>query len=112
MPAAPQSRLPQKQGRWPFALQVIGPLHSSINTLHDLMTNQGRTPAETGLPLGGLFGDGAVLQRDCPLHIWGWGPPSCRVRVVLADRAANGWISRHGDFRVVLPRGEFGNRLG
>lgn len=53
--------------------------------------------------LGALFSEGGVLQRDCPLTVWGWGPPSRQVRVALAGAAANGWISRDGDFRVVLP---------
>jgi sialate O-acetylesterase len=53
--------------------------------------------------LAALFQDGAILQRDCPLRVWGWAPPSCRVRVTLGKNAANSWSSAWGDFRVVLP---------
>lgn len=57
----------------------------------------------SAINLAALFQSGAVLQRDQPLTIWGWGPPSQRVRVSMAGQIANGWISTAGAFRVVLP---------
>lgn len=61
------------------------------------------TIMESKLTLPAIFQSGAIMQRDCPLPVWGWGPPSHRVRVTLAGGVANGWISARGEFRVVLP---------
>lgn len=58
--------------------------------------------------LATIFQPGAILQCGCPLPIWGWASPSQRIRFSLAGRVANGWVSRQGDFRVILPPVEAG----
>src|SRR5687768_9171604 len=46
------------------------------------------------LPL--LFGDGAVLQRDVPMRVWGWATPGTRVQVRLDGQAASAVASADG----------------
>lgn len=57
--------------------------------------------AEIGLPL--LFSDGAVLQRDQPLPVWGWSTPGAEIDVALDDRSAETTAARDGTWRVELP---------
>jgi sialate O-acetylesterase len=57
----------------------------------------------SGPQLAAIFQSGAVLQRDCPIPVWGWAPPSQRVRITLAGAPANGWVSAQGEFQVILP---------
>lgn len=53
------------------------------------------------LPL--LFSDGAVLQRDKPLTVWGWAKPGVPVAVVLDGRTVKAIASATGEWRVELP---------
>ncbi len=43
--------------------------------------------AQQELRFANVFNHHAVLQRDKPLRIWGWGKPGEQVDVLLADRA-------------------------
>jgi sialate O-acetylesterase len=36
--------------------------------------------------LPAIFGDGAVLQRDIPVPVWGWADPGERVMVEFRGR--------------------------
>ncbi len=74
-----------------------------MNHQSNIPTNMPNPSPSSRLSLAALFQDGAVLQRDMPLTIWGWGPPACRVRVTLAGQTGIGWVSTYGDFRVELP---------
>lgn len=53
--------------------------------------------------LAAPFSDHAVLQRDRPLPVWGWGPPRTRVRVTLGPHVGHGFTSARGRFLVWLP---------
>ncbi|WP_310093753.1 sialate O-acetylesterase [Pseudoxanthomonas sacheonensis] len=57
--------------------------------------------AKIALPL--LFSDGAVVQRDQPLPIWGWATPGARIEVALDGRNAKATASGDGAWRVELP---------
>lgn len=53
------------------------------------------------LPL--LFSDGAVLQRDKPLPVWGWATPGAKIEVAFDGRRATATASGDGAWRVELP---------
>lgn len=60
-------------------------------------------PASAQLELPLLFSDGAVLQRDRPLPIWGWAAPGATIEVVFDGRSAAATASGDGAWRVELP---------
>lgn len=57
--------------------------------------------AKVTLPL--MFSDGAVVQRDRPLPVWGWATPGAKVEVVFDGRSAKVTADRDGAWRVKLP---------
>jgi sialate O-acetylesterase len=57
--------------------------------------------AKVELPL--LFSDGAVLQRDQPLPVWGWASPGAKIEVQFDGRNATATAGKDGAWRVELP---------
>ena len=57
--------------------------------------------AEINLPL--LFTDGAVVQRDRPLPVWGWATPGARIEVGFDGAQATTVAGGDGAWRVELP---------
>ncbi|MEO6102902.1 MAG: sialate O-acetylesterase [Pseudoxanthomonas sp.] len=57
--------------------------------------------ARVELPL--LFSDGAVLQRDQPVPVWGWSEPGAKVTVTFDGHSANATAAADGAWRAVLP---------
>ncbi len=57
--------------------------------------------AELQLPL--LFVDGAVLQRDVPMRVWGWATPGARIHVRLDGAAATAVAAVDGRWQAQLP---------
>ncbi|MCC4597398.1 sialate O-acetylesterase [Xanthomonas campestris pv. phormiicola] len=57
--------------------------------------------AELQLPL--LFADGAVLQRDVPMRVWGWATPGARIQVRLDGGAASAVAAADGRWQAQLP---------
>ncbi|MBB4129247.1 sialate O-acetylesterase [Xanthomonas translucens] len=57
--------------------------------------------AELQLPL--LFADGAVLQRDVPMRVWGWATPGARIQVRLDGAAAKAVAAADGHWQAQLP---------
>lgn len=57
--------------------------------------------AQVELPL--LFSDGAVVQRDHPLPVWGWAAPGAKIRVDFDGRSATATAAADGSWRVELP---------
>lgn len=55
------------------------------------------------ITLAALFRDKAILQRDQPVAVRGWGPPNSRVRLQLGPHTAIGFTSARGGFLVWLP---------
>jgi len=64
-----------------------------------LMTSSAH--AAIKLPL--LFADGAVLQRDRPLLVWGWATPGAKIRVSFDAHDATTTAAGDGTWRVELP---------
>jgi len=42
--------------------------------------------ARADVRLPALIGDNMVIQRDEPVHVWGWASPGERIAVELAGR--------------------------
>lgn len=57
--------------------------------------------AKLELPL--LFADGAVLQRDVPMRVWGWATPGARIQVRLDGGAASAVAAADGRWQAQLP---------
>lgn len=57
--------------------------------------------AAVELPL--VFSDGAVLQRDRPLPVWGWATPGAKIRVSFDGHDATTAAAGDGTWRVELP---------
>lgn len=57
----------------------------------------------SGLELPLVFSDGAVLQRDRPLPVWGQARPGCRVEVELDGRRASATAAADGRWALGLP---------
>ena len=57
--------------------------------------------AAVSLPL--MFSDGAVLQRDRPLPVWGWAAPGAKIQVIFDNRVATTKAAADGTWRVELP---------
>lgn len=57
--------------------------------------------AKVTLPL--MFSDGAVVQRDRPLPVWGWATPGAKVEVAFDGRSAQTIAAPDGAWRVELP---------
>ncbi|MGB3542779.1 sialate O-acetylesterase, partial [Rubrivirga sp.] len=65
-------------------------------------------PASAQLRLPLVLSDGAVLQRDRPIPVWGWTAPHATVSVVLGDQSRLAESDREGRWRVVFPALEAG----
>ncbi|MCC4604395.1 sialate O-acetylesterase [Xanthomonas campestris] len=57
--------------------------------------------AQPTLPL--LFSDGAVLQRDQPMPVWGWATPNASISVSLDGKRTTTKADAQGAWKVSLP---------
>lgn len=57
---------------------------------------------KASVELPSIFGSGMVLQRDQPIHIWGWANPGERVSVQFKGQRASTRADDAGDWRVRL----------
>ena len=53
------------------------------------------------LPL--LFGEGAVLQREQPIPVWGWASPGAKIAISLGGAKAEATADAHGQWQATLP---------
>lgn len=61
----------------------------------------GAASAQPQLPLP--FADGAVLQRDQPMPVWGWATPGAKIRVEFDGHRARATADAKGTWKAVLP---------
>ena len=61
------------------------------------------TPGQAVLRLGSPFTDGAVLQRDRPIRVWGWADPGASVEVSFGGASATATAQSDGRWRTELP---------
>ncbi|MEM6469165.1 MAG: sialate O-acetylesterase, partial [Planctomycetota bacterium] len=50
----------------------------------------GHTAARAEIRTSAVFGDSMVLQRDKPIHIWGWADANASVSISLGDQSVSG----------------------
>ncbi|MCC9604192.1 sialate O-acetylesterase [Stieleria sp. JC731] len=67
-----------------------------------LATIAGQCSAE--IRTSAVFGDSMVLQRNKPIHVWGWADAGASVEVKLADANATAKADSDGRFDVELPK--------
>ncbi len=60
-------------------------------------------PAIAELRMSSVFGDHMVLQRDRPIHVWGWTTQNRDVRVKLASEEVQVTSNEFGRFDAELP---------
>ena len=66
------------------------------------------TQAKAELKLPSIFGDSMVVQRDQPIHVWGWTQPGQSVAAQLGDRSGKAVAGQDGRFDLkvdALPAG-------
>lgn len=66
-----------------------------------LLVGTGTTWAEVKLP--SIFSDHMVLQRNAPVHIWGWAEPGEKVSVTLGQAIKSTSANGQGKWLVTLP---------
>ena len=54
------------------------------------------------LTMSSIFGDSMVVQREQPIHVWGWTSPNREVSVKLSDHTATTKANSDGRFDVEL----------
>ncbi len=59
--------------------------------------------AAQSLRMPTIFGDSMVLQRDQPIHVWGWATPGADVKVSLGESSADAVAGDDGRFDASLP---------
>lgn len=64
--------------------------------------------AQSGTLLHEMFQDGAVLQRDRPVNVWGRAAPNAEVTVSFAGNVTNAHADNKGHWTAVLPAMKFG----
>lgn len=66
-----------------------------------LATASAASQAALKLPL--LFSDDMVLQRDRPVHVWGWADPGAPVRAAFDGNTARAKAGKDGRWELTLP---------
>jgi hypothetical protein len=56
-----------------------------------------------GLCVSNIFQTNMVLQRDKPIHVWGWAEPGEQVTITFADGAASAEAGKDRAWKVTLP---------
>ena len=58
--------------------------------------------AQAEIRLPALFTDHAVLQRDRPIHLWGWATPSSHLTIRLSNQSVPALTDNLGQFSAYL----------
>ncbi|MEB2112282.1 sialate O-acetylesterase [Xanthomonas campestris pv. campestris] len=77
------------------------PSHISRACLLGMLLASGSAAAQPSLPL--LFADGAVLQRDEAMPVWGWATPGAAITVSFDGKQATAKTDAQGRWKVRLP---------
>ena len=88
----------------PISVMHFSRTHVSIVVAVLLSVVQGgiSPSAAADLRLATIFGDHAVLQRDRPVPIWGWGEPGAEVVVTFGDQEKAARADADGRWKVTL----------
>ncbi|QDT06710.1 hypothetical protein K227x_51260 [Rubripirellula lacrimiformis] len=60
------------------------------------------TTVQAELKFSPVFGDSMVVQRDKPIHVWGWTQPGTKVAAEIAGHTANAVADDQGRFDLKL----------
>lgn len=84
------------------ALALSMSIFAAATFLSPAPWTQATFAAEIEMPT--IFGDAMVLQRDKPVHVWGWSDPDVMVRVSM-DQSVHGesTTDQDGRFDIELP---------
>jgi sialate O-acetylesterase len=83
-----------------LGLQAQPPVHAQSMPREDVVD----VPAiSEGLCVSNLFQSNMVLQRDKPIHIWGWGVPGEEVTVQFAGERVSTKAHEDRGWKVTLP---------
>lgn len=63
----------------------------------------GSSPACADIRLPRILSDGVVLQRDKPIHLWGWARAGEMVSVELRDIRSTTRADEAGEWQILLP---------
>ncbi|MGB7324450.1 MAG: sialate O-acetylesterase [Rubripirellula sp.] len=58
--------------------------------------------AQAELKFSPIFGDSMVVQRDVPVHVWGWTSPDTKVTATIAGHTADATSDSSGRFDLKL----------
>jgi len=75
----------------------------SVRQIFALAAVAAALPALAALELGAPFTDGAVLQRDTPLRIWGSADAGSTVAVTFGEKSWTTTAGTDGAWRLTLP---------
>lgn len=75
----------------------------SVRLIFALAAVAAALPALAALELGAPFTDGAVLQRDTPLRIWGRADAGSTVAVTFGEKSYTTTAGTDGAWRLTLP---------
>lgn len=84
-------------GKKPFGATIAVALWTAA-----LMTNGSVRTASGELFMPSIFGDAMIVQRDKPIHVWGWTEPGTDVEITLADQTARGTADASGRFDLEI----------
>ncbi len=68
-------------------------------------------PASANVRLPKIFTDNMMLQRDLPVHVWGWADAGEAVSVTLAGKSAKTQTTDSGTWSLELPAVKAGENL-
>jgi sialate O-acetylesterase len=60
-------------------------------------------PVQAELKMSPVFGDHMVLQRNRPVHVWGWTTPGQKVQAAINGQSVSGTAGSDGRFDLNLP---------
>lgn len=91
-------------GRLVLAITLFGfltlPVHAQRMPREDVVD----VPAiSEGLCVSNVFQTNMVLQRDKPIHVWGWAAPGEQVTVTFAGEQASVKANKDRSWKVTLP---------
>tara|TARA_R110002049_G_scaffold47902_1_gene138339 strand:- start:25296 stop:26837 length:1542 start_codon:yes stop_codon:yes gene_type:complete len=76
--------------------------HQLLSTCFVILSLLVQDFAQAELKMSSVFGDSMVVQRDEPIHVWGWTKPGQEVSVELAGHKATGTADGDGRFDLKL----------
>lgn len=87
-------------------MSVANQQYNKMNTLRTFLVTLLFLCAATAfgqIVLPKLVSDGAILQRDTPLQLWGWASPEEQIEVKFNNHTFNTRADKQGNWHIPLP---------